>query len=146
MIKYHKQEMVYDCKRDKDVIVFDTNKLLIMDVGTINKRIKVEFPEVIKMLTLNAVNDNLFPGEAYVIKVRGFTIVALITQIYISGRDIDDGDTVDMFTTKAIDNMIKKIGSNLHFVSGILNRKVGKWNSVAYHILNKQLNWTVYTE
>lgn len=146
MLPYHKEEMVYDCIKGKDVIVFDINIQLLFDLDRVARRIKVEFPEVVKLLRIKAINEQLYPGDSVVIQVRGFTVVALITMADISGPHKDDPETINMFTMQAIDDMLKKVNKSSHFVSGILNRKTSKWDRIAYHITNKKLNWSIYTE
>lgn len=145
MINYHKEEMIYDCK-PKDVMVFDVNSLLLFDIDRVARRVKIEFPEVVKLLKIKAVNDQLYPGDAIVIKVRGYTIVSLVTQVNLYGNNKDDNETINMFTINAINEMLSKVNKGSHFISGILNRRNGTWNRVAYHIAQKKLNWSIFTE
>ena len=145
MVSYHKEEMIYDCK-PKDVMVLDINSLLLFDIDRVARRVKAEFPEVVRLLRIKAINDLLYPGDAIVIKVRGYTIVSLVTQVDIYGKNKDDDETINMFTINAINDMLTKVDKSSRFVSGILNRRHGKWERIAYHIAQKKLNWSIYTE
>jgi len=144
MVKYYKNEMVFDCVRGKDIIVFDTNTNVLLDISSVGRRIKVEFPEVVKLLRIKALTNQLHVGQSLVVKIRGYTVVALITQAGLFSED--PPETVSMMTINAINDMLSKVDKDLHFVSGILNRKLGDWARVAYHISTKRLSWDIYTE
>src|SRR5690606_28540016 len=134
MTIYSREEMVYDCKKFKDVIVFDTNTSCILELDLVGRRIKHEFPEVLKFLQLYAIKNKLLPGSSFVFDVRGYKIVALITQVKIYGDDIDDFEVVALSTINAIKDMFKKISKDLNFKSGILNRGNKSWNIVEKYI------------
>jgi len=149
-MKYDKKEMVLDCIRDKSVIVFETDCYLTA-LDTISKRIKNEFPEIFKILTIKAINGSLFPGDSIIIKVRGYSIAVLITQERIFGSQKDEPEQIHSLTIDAIKDMLKQLekssaDNKYHFVSGILNRRIKNWKNIESYITRNKLNWSVYTE
>lgn len=143
-MNYAQKEMVYDCIRERDVIVFDINTKLIPNM--MYKRVKHEFPEIHKILMILALNDQLTPGDAIVLRARGYTFGVLVTQVELFGAGRDEQELTNQLTIEAIESLVKKLDTKVHYTSGILNRRFAKWERVAWHIGSKKLNWSIYTE
>lgn len=142
-MKYEKAEMIYDCVRHKDIMVFDINTKLVPN--KVYKRVKAEFPNLHKLLVQLSVNDQLKMGSSLVVDIGGYTFGILVTQHTPYGNSADDSDVVNKSTMQALTHLFSR-DLDKTFVSGILNRGHSNWEVLANFIRNRTNEWLIYTE
>lgn len=142
-MKYEKAEMIYDCVRHRDVIVFDINTKLVPN--KVYRRVVSEFPNLHKLLVQLSINNQLKIGSSLVVDMAGYTFAILVTQHTPYGKDRDDGDAINRSTMQALTHLFKR-DLKKTFTSGILNRGHSNWEVLANFIRNRSNEWLIYTE
>lgn len=147
MIKYLQNEMIYDCKKQDNAVLFiDVNAQGILELDVVGKRLLSEFPNIALMYRAGCVQGLFTPGVIRYYEDNGFEFVLGCTMAYRAGKLLrDDPDAV----LKATTDIIKRLGSEYKdrsFVSGILNRHLPIWGETSIRIASSGLDWSIYRE
>lgn len=144
--KYSKDsEMILDCMKNQ-VIVFDLNTSGVFKHNVIGRRLVEEFPEYYQEYLKRLYMGRIYPGDCFIMEVRGYTLAGLVNHSKPQVKDDDDSETVAHLTKLCINKMIEQLGTDKEYVSGILGRRFNAWPSVFNLIGNLKVNWLIFPQ
>jgi hypothetical protein len=136
-------EMVLDCPKHS-VMVIDADCQGLLELTTIGRRLKHEFPNTYKAYQASLVAGAKVAGDILLVEERKHKIALLYTTNYKLGKCKDEEQTVIKFTKSCIEKLIESCGTEILYSSGILNRHTKTWPYISPWLLEKKLYWYVY--
>lgn len=147
MIKYFQQEMIYDCMKGDNAIMFlDVNAQGILELDPVGRRLLSEFPDVALQYRAACAQGLFLPGSIRYYESNGYEIILGCTTVYRIGKALkDDDESIQKATEQIIDKLGKEYTMR-KFVSGIINRHSTKWADTSVLIASSGLDWSIYRE
>lgn len=141
LLEFEQQkEMILDNVRSEIIVVPVNMKGLFFD--KVGRRLETSFPNVVKQYRKDLLNEKVFPGDALLYEDNGYKVVLLIGEYIPYGKDRDDIATVGFFITEAINEMVKRLGTDKVFSSGAISSG-SIWKEVKEHIRSLNVKWRV---